>query len=149
MHTYLDQILEDLRAAQAQPPEATKFFSHEAAGDPIQEVEAFLKSPQHDFAYWTGISQEALPPLEALPADRVQELVDELKALWRAHKVEPLFPPNTPAWGQYRALRACWTSEVGTNVTCTFDFCTGYAPDCVLEDFCPCKETWEAADEEE
>jgi hypothetical protein len=25
----------------------------------------------------------------------------------------------------------------------SFDFCTGYAPDCVFKEYCPCREFWD------
>ena len=28
----------------------------------------------------------------------------------------------------------------------SFDFCTGYAPDCIFKEYCPCLELWDTTD---
>jgi hypothetical protein len=30
----------------------------------------------------------------------------------------------------------------------TFDFCTGYAPDCIFKEYCPCLEIWNETDDD-
>lgn len=155
MHHYLNQLHADIAAAKQHPPQRPahlpkpkdEFEAH------IEEVEAFLHGPMHDFAYWTGIEWEALPPPEMIPSEEMERLGQALVDLWEAYNVFPAFPEEMPWTERYRAIRDSWKNEttmvhessLGGRIT--YDFCTGYAPDCVLKEYCSCRDMW--ADETE
>jgi hypothetical protein len=59
-------------------------------------------------------------------------------------------PENFPCERAYQFMVNTLDEKVMINHTgiTSFDFCTGYAPDCAFKEYCPCLKYWNSADED-
>ncbi|HEU5364693.1 MAG TPA: hypothetical protein VFU62_04155 [Hanamia sp.] len=54
------------------------------------------------------------------------------------------FPENLPAAFAYKVTvdTLNMKTDIVNSGFVTFDFCSGYAPDCIFKEYCPCLEIW-------
>ena len=143
-HPYIPHLLEDIKAAH-RTEESRPVESFE---DYIEEVERYIHGDydpdKSTFGKYCGLDVGHFPPPEQL-TDRDIELVcdafEEMLHTWNANVA---LPENVPHRLRYKLTIGILDEEyIPMNMGfITFDFCTGYAPDCELGEYCPCLEIW-------
>jgi hypothetical protein len=91
-----------------------------------------------------GLTIEQFPPIEALSEEEIKLIIEEFKAMLFSWHISADLPENVPLERAYTLLinilnEEAWFFPTGM---LHYDFCTGYAPDCELKEYCPCKENW-------
>lgn len=90
------------------------------------------------------------PPPEQLEEDDLKKVCKAFEQMMQTWNLSIALPDNLPLPFAY-ALTID-TLNRKTNIPkigmITFDFCTGYAPDCDLKSYCPCLEFWNESDDE-
>ena len=93
----------------------------------------------------TGLTMDQFPHVEGLTDQEIEEVINCLHELYSSWHISADYPSNLPARRAYSLLvnilnEEAWYFPTGT---LHFDFCTGYAPGCELEEYCPCLEHWD------
>lgn len=150
MHPYLTHLLSDITAAHRteismedeQPPSIEKHF---------EEIENWLEGnePAHSFGYYCGLDAINFPPPEQLNDTEIKEVLKAFGKMMFTWNLSIDLPELLP-------LQIAYTMTVDTLNTKTdivnsgmmgFDFCTGYAPDCIFKEYCPCLKFWNEKDD--
>ncbi len=146
MHPYIPFLLDDIAAAQRQEiPEYEE--PEQDMEDYFEEIERWFEGEEehkHTFGYYCGLNSENFPPPEQLTDEEmvlVRKAFEKMMYTWN-QGVD--FPENLPPAFAYK-LTVDMLNEK-TNIPnsgfMTFDFCSGYAPDCIFKEYCPCLEIW-------
>lgn len=145
MDHYLHHLHADIRQRTVQlQSELIPIAKADPIGDIFAQVEAYLHGPEHDFAYWTDLSQDELPVPERLTDAQCAALVEALTELCGALLIQVEFPGGVPPRIKYQAMRNNWSESCSVGVGRThWDFCSGDASSCDLGEYCTCKEFWE------
>jgi hypothetical protein len=150
MKSYLTFLLQDLKKAHRasiQDPvgDAPKTFLRE-----MEAIEQWAsgKNPPATFLEYSGLTTEQFPPPEKLTQEELATIVGAFHEMLATWNMQTDFPPDFPMERAYPLLidllkREAWYLPGGT---LHFDFCTGYAPDCVLKEYCSCKKYWDQED---
>lgn len=106
------------------------------------------KEPDHSFGYYCGLNAINFPPPEQLNDAEIKEVLKAFGKMMFTWNLDISLPELLP-------LPIAYTMTVNTLNTKTdivnsgmmgFDFCTGYAPDCIFKEYCPCLEIWNEED---
>ena len=149
MHPYLTHLLADIAAAHCtttfeRKPDVTieKHF---------EEVEAWIagNEPEHTFGYYCGLQAVNFPPATQL-TEKEMKLVcrafEHMMFTWN-HGIDlPKILPIAIAYKMTVDTLDSKTTIVNSGML-SFDFCTGYAPDCVFKQYCPCLRYWKSLPE--
>jgi hypothetical protein len=152
MHPYLPHLLSDIAAAtRAEQPlhfEAPQSFEEE-----MEEVERWVEGeePAHTFGYWCGLQVEQFPPAHQFTKSEqllVCTAFDKLLSSWN---LDISLPDNLPPEIRYAFMVNTLNekTEIPRSGFMGFDFCTGYAPDCVFKEYCPCLKIWNKPGDEQ
>ncbi len=149
MHPYLPHLLSDIAAAhrteitaEDKPPLTCE--------EEMEEKENWLegKEPDHSFGYYCGLDAINFPPPEQLNDAEIKEVLKAFEKMMFTWNLDISLPELLP-------LPIAYTMTLDTLNTKTdivnsgmmgFDFCTGYAPNCIFKDYCPCLEIWNKDD---
>ena len=146
MRRYMEQLLDDIRAAAAAPP--TPWFDSQAdEEDEMGETNGLdraLLAPWRSIEDWTGISKVALPPADRLTEQQQHDLLEALKDLLGALRCHVVFQQtNVPLALQYSAVREGFDQQIPLAHAKDhfFAFCQpGQDPDhCLLGQYCECR----------
>lgn len=148
MERYIVQLVEDLRKAALNPPQAPELDIPEGKEHlrDVYEWEHAEEKPMHE---WFGISTDIFPNEQKLTEKQVILLVEELINLWEVYHFLPELPEKLPVRLKYKLMTGYldepvkWISEGMTHI----EFCH-YDPDeCPFpEEFCICKDRDEETD---
>ncbi|QAA82745.1 hypothetical protein EI546_13895 [Aequorivita sp. H23M31] len=156
MHPYIPHLLSDIAAAH-QDESSEDFYVDDISEDQafekhIEEVERYIKGgePPHTFGYYCGLQTINFPPPEQLESDDLQKVCDAFKQMMETWNLSIDFPDNLPLPMAYSLTVDTLNAKtdipkLGMRV---FDFCSGYAPDCELESYCPCLKFWNEDEED-
>lgn len=144
MHPYIPHLLDDIAKAHRtdipEPAPPQTFEQH------IEEVERYLEGiePDHNFGYYCGLLPENFTPPEQLSIKDVKlvnKAFDDMMFSWN---MSMDLPKKMRAKLAYTFIVDCLNEKVDivTSGFITIDFCTGYAPDCKLKEYCHCLEFW-------
>lgn len=144
MPSYLIHLLADIRAAHRadSPKEKSK---HDSIEKNFQEIDRWNSGDaQQTLGYYCGLKAEAFPPHNQLSGEEVKKICDAFTAMLNSWGFDIDLPDEFPLQRKYQLMielldHECTPFNTGRFV---FDFCTGYAPDCKLKEFCPCLEFW-------
>jgi len=152
MQPYINQLLQDLNAAQNNlppPKDYALLYPNHPAADPqydgelnyIIEWEMGDEQPMEELF---GISADALPPVELLTDEQAGSLCDAILNLWQAFNILADFPDKVPVKLLYRALRKYWIEEP-VSYTSTghlhLEFCHYEPEECPWDlKYCTCKD---------
>lgn len=145
MERKIDQLLQEIEAAKQRKPEEPLARIDPDLPEVLFGADEFIKAPMKTFSELTGISPGQLPPPDQLSTAQQIQLGQAIIELWRIFNILAEFPDTVPDEAYYSILRKCWTAEEVQVLGLThlhYDFCTGYAPDCILGEYCPCKKYW-------
>lgn len=145
MHPYLPHLLSDIAAAHRhEQPE----FSGEAKSfdQEMEEIEKWLESeePAHSFSYYCGLKTKNFPPPEQLTNKEMKTVCKAFRRMLFTWNLGADFPEKLPVAWTYNFLVK--TLDEKTTIPdsgfITFDYCSGYAPDCVFKEYCSCLQYW-------
>jgi len=141
MHPYLPHLLSDIEAARRTeiPEEPERKISFE---EEMEEIEKWLEGeePDHTFGYYCGLEADNFPPPEQLTKKDMKEVCKAFGHMMFTWNLHISLPKNFPAALRYSFLIKTLnekTTIVNSGFT-GFDYCTGYAPDCVFKEYCMC-----------
>lgn len=145
MHPYLPHLLNDISAAHhtEQPDETpyTKIFEEE-----MEEIERWVEGDEHEhtFGYYCDLKAENFPPSEQLTAEEMQMVIEAFHNMMFTWNHSADFPETLPVAINYSMLVNTLNEKtfIPKDGFVGFDYCSGYAPDCIFKEYCPCLEIW-------
>ncbi|MDZ7717942.1 MAG: hypothetical protein U5K72_03855 [Balneolaceae bacterium] len=145
MQLYLSHLLSDIRAAHRtnSPEEKPEPKSIE---DHFKDIDRWVSGDaEQPLSYYCGLEAEAFPPSDQLSAEQISKVCDAFTAMIHTWGADIDLPDEMPLNRKYELIVGLLDHEFtpfnyGGYI---FDFCTGYAPDCELKEYCPCLEFWE------
>ncbi len=149
MHPYLPHLLSDIEAANRIeiPKEPARKISLE---EEMEEIEKWLegKEPDHTFGYYCGLEANNFPPPEQLTKKDMKEVCKAFKHMMFTWNLDIDLPKNFPTTLQYSFLIKTLNekTEIVNSGFVSFDYCTGYAPDCVFKEYCMCLKYYNNSD---
>lgn len=116
MDRYVQQLIEDLRAAAEHVPAPGEIWSGVDMNNPaeledIAYVEQYLNGDPQKLSKIVGVEQMVFPPPEKLAETQIALLCTEMIRLLEAYHFVPDFPSGLPESIKYRLLRERWESE--------------------------------------
>lgn len=146
MHPYLSHLLADIKNAER---EATPMiFTPKSFKKEMEEIENWVQGFEnnHTFGDYCGLKAENFPPAEQLTDEEMEIICKAFRKLMFTWNHEDSFPEVLPIAWTYNLLVE--TLNEGTFIPdcgiAGFDHCTGYAPDCIYKQYCPCLKFWNA-----
>jgi hypothetical protein len=144
MHPYIPHLLADIAASHRTEIPEDKF--PQTMEDHFEEIDKWVsgEEPEHTFGYYCGLNSENFPPPEQLADEEmilIRKAFEKMMFTWN-HGLS--LPEKLPVAFAYKMIVDSLnmkTSMVNSGQM-SFDFCSGYAPDCAFKEFCPCLEIW-------
>src|SRR4029079_6190822 len=92
-----------------------------------------------------GLTPDQFPPEEQLAHQEMHAIIDACSQMLLSRNLCVDIPKRAPLRKVYPLIvnllnEEAWYFPTGIQ---HFDFCTGYAPDCELGEYCACKEIWD------
>lgn len=148
MHPYLPHLLADIESAHriktSEVPEPLEISFEEH----MEQVERYASGPEPDytFSFYCGLKAEQFPPPEQLTGDDMKLVCEAFRTMMLTWNLDAAFPERLPIERAYSLLVGTLNENTMiVDMGCIyFDYCTGYAPDCVLKEYCRCLEYWES-----
>lgn len=143
MPSYLSHLLSDIRAAHRVDSSKQKSDSIE---DHFRDIDRWISGDaEQTLGYYCGLKAEAFPPCDQLSDEEIRKVCDAFTVMLNSWGFDLDLPDELPLHRKYELMTGlldheCTPFNTGRFV---FDFCTGYAPDCKLKEYCPCLEIWE------
>lgn len=153
MHPYIPHLLEDIANAhrtEIPEPEPPKSFEEE-----MEAIERWCEGddeePAHNFSYYCSLLPENFPPASQLSNEEILLVNEAFRKMMFSWNMEIGLPETMPAAIQYTYIVDTLNEKVTivNSGFMSFDFCTGYAPDCKLKEYCSCLEIWNSLPEED
>lgn len=145
MQSYLSHLLSDIRAAhRSDSPKETS--GQESLEDHFRDVDRWVSGDaEHTLGYYCGLEANAFPPYEQLNDEEVRKLCDAFTAMLHTWGADIDLPDELPLQRKYELIVGLLDHEFTpfNSGMFIFDFCTGYAPECELKEYCKCLEFWE------
>lgn len=154
IHPYIPHLLDDIKAAHRDKETNERDSTPESIEEYLEQVDRWINGecgPEHTLGYYCGLKSENFPPQEQL-SDRDIELVcnafEELLYSWNAGLS---IPESVPLRFRYTLMVSLLKDHfIPLNSGFFgFDYCTGYAPECALKEYCPCLEIWNNDDDDD
>lgn len=154
MQKYVNQLLVKMEQASKDPSQPIDpkilYPDHPSMAYPgleyIAEWELGQKTPAEELF---EISKDEFPSADKLNTTQIESLIDGLHEMIQSINNSISLPDEMPPARKYELIIGLWDEgfqPLTTGTSCN-DFCTGYAPDCELEEYCSCKEIWEELDD--
>ncbi|KQS88833.1 hypothetical protein [Chryseobacterium sp. Leaf394] len=119
----------------------------------FDDVEKYLNgmSSNLTFGEYCGIESKYFPPADYFSEEELSLICKEFEKMMYTWNLAYDYPEKLPISLIYNALIE--TLDTQTTIVSSgmihFDFCTGYAPECVWKEYCPCLEIWNRDDDYE
>ncbi len=144
MHPYLPHLLSDIKAAHRSevPKERTRKMSFE---EQMEEIEKYTEAdPPHTFGYYCGLESVNFPPQEQLTGKDMKQVCSAFEQMTLTWNFCIDLPKNLPTALRYSLLVEIIDEKTAivNHGTIHLDFCTGYAPGCLLKEYCSCLKYW-------
>ena len=147
MNTYLSFLRADIKNAFRQDSTTVHTKCKTTFEEEMEAVEKWATGIDEppSLSHQCGLSIEQFPPVETLADDEIDIIIHDFQEMLSTWNMEVDFPSDLPKKRAYPLLinllnEAAWYLPGGT---LHFDFCTGYAPDCELKEYCPCLKHWD------
>jgi len=145
MHPYLLHLLTDIENAHRikRPFKSpyTKTFEEE-----MEEIEGWCEREdyEHSFSYYCGLKAENFPPAEQLTTEEINMVNKAFRKMMFTYNHDADFPETLPAALTYLMLVNTLNEKtfIPADGFVSFDYCSGYAPDCVFKEYCSCLKFW-------
>ncbi len=150
MHPYIKHLLQDITeahrteiAGEVKPPIN---FEEE-----MEEIEKWLEGeePMYTFGYFCGLKSVNFPPPEQLTDAEIKKVIDAFGHMMFSWNLDISLPDTLPLAIAYNMTIDTLNSktQIVNSGFMGFDFCTGYAPDCIFKEYCPCLKIWNRDDD--
>lgn len=152
MHPYIPFLLSDIKAAHRTeiPTEPGRNISFE---EEMEDIEKWLEGeePVDNFGYYCGLEAVNFPPPGQLTKKDMKLVCIAFKEMMYSWNLGIELPKKFPVNLEYSFLVNTLNekTEIINNGIMSFDFCTGYAPDCVFKEYCMCLKEWDIINDEE
>ena len=144
MHPYIPHLIADINVARREENPEENFS--QSMEKNLEEIEAWVSGNmrEHTFGYYCGLKSEDFPPPEQLTEMEMKVIRKEFEKMIITWNVAIHLPKKLPIDFAYKLMVNILEREVTIfNSGCiNIDFCTGYAPDCELQEYCPFLEIW-------
>jgi len=144
MHPYIPHLLADIAAAHR--TEIPEEEPEQTIEEHFEAIDRWLsgEEPEHTFGYYCGLDAEIFPPAEQLTDKEMKMIRKAFEQMMYSWNQGIDLPEGLPVAFAYSLMVNSLNHETSmVNSGCMhFDFCTGYAPDCELKEYCPCLEIW-------
>ncbi len=147
MNKYITFLRTDIKNAYRQNPTSVHVDRETSFEEEMEAVEKWATGTNEplSLSHQCGLSIEQFPPVETLTEDEIEIIILDFEEMLRTWNMEVDFPSDLPKARAYPLLinilnEAAWYLPGGT---LHFDFCTGFAPDCKLKEYCPCLKHWD------
>lgn len=145
MHPYLPHLLSDIAAAhRKETPLASQ--SPQTIEEHLEETERWIAGEElaHTFGYYCGLDAIHFPPPEQLSHEDLQQVCQAFRKMMFSWNIDINLPERLPLPIAYKMMvdTLDTKTEIVNSGTIGFDFCTGYAPDCIFKEYCPCLKVW-------
>jgi len=148
IHPYIPHLLEDIRAAHRGEDSYGLDTVPETIEEELEQMERWaageFENPDHTFGYYCGLDAANFPPPEQLNDREIELICNAFKKLLFSWNSGIDLPDNMPVRLRYKFM-VNTLNEGFTPVNSgflTFNYCSGYAPDCPFGEYCPCLEIW-------
>jgi len=146
MKNYVSQLISDILNSQRAPltPAEKESISFEEEMEAIENYAEGRNIPPI-LSIQCGLTTEQFPPEEQLEDEEIQGIIDAFSEMLHSRNIMMDLPVRVPLRKAYPLIvnllnEEAWYFPTGFQ---HFDFCTGYAPDCELGEYCTCKEIWD------
>ena len=151
MHPYIPHLLDDIAVAHRTEIPKEKF--PQTMEEHFAEIDRWLEGeePEHSFGYYCGLEAVNFPPLEQLSLDEMEMVCKAFKQMMLAWNLGIKLPENLPVAIAYPMMVDSLNAktDIPNSEFMDFDLCSGYAPDCVLKEYCSCLEFWDDLEDED
>jgi hypothetical protein len=144
MHPYIPYLLSDIAAAHRTglaDPDYPKTIEEELEG-----MERWVEGEEspHTFGYYCGLEAVNFPPPEQLTHEEMKQVITAFGQMMFSWNLGIDLPEVLPLPIAYKMTVDTLNSKttIVNSGMMSFDFCTGYAPDCVFKEYCPCRKIW-------
>jgi hypothetical protein len=143
MHPYIPHLLSDIQSAYhfTTPIQIPLTFEEE-----MEEVEKWAEGRDipNKLSIACGLSPELFPPPEQLTEEDMRIVIQAMEEMLESWHRKVYLPDNVPIPMAYNLIiglleEEAWYMPAG--YLC-HDFCSGYAPECQLKEYCPCLKHW-------
>ena|SRR5687767_4534677 len=146
MIRYVTILLEEIKNACKtdsgnSDPEPTMTFEEQM--EAVEDYAQGRNSPP-SLSQRCGLTPEQFPPVESFTEKELKLIIDAFQDMLCTWNIMADFPSKLPRERAYPLLISILNEEAWylPGGMLHLDFCTGYAPDCELQEYCPCKEYW-------
>ena len=145
MHPYLPFLLDDIAASHRKEYHdkipCSKTFEEE-----MEEIKRWVEGEEyeHTFGYYCGLQAENFPPAEQLTVHEIERVNEAFKRMMRTYNLDVDFPEALPCSITYSMLTSILNEKtfIPKDGFVNFDYCSGYAPECIFKEYCSCLEYW-------
>lgn len=147
MHPYIPYLLADIKAAERPGGPVEKLSSGQTFEEEMEEIERWAgdeNEQRHPFGYYCGLKSQNFPPADQLTDKEIRLVCKAFKHLLFTWNSGIDLPDKLPIHLKYKFMVN--TLDEGFTVVNSgfmdFDYCSGYAPDCVFGKYCDCLKYW-------
>lgn len=144
MHPYLHHLLQDIAAAhrtEAPPYQPPHSFEEE-----MEDIERWCagQDASYTFGEHCGLKAEDFPPPSQLTPNEMQLVCKAFRKMMFTYNLDDSFPPTLPPAFDYELLVDTLNEKTFIPLSgfASFNYCSGYAPDCKFKEYCPCWDVW-------
>jgi len=152
MEKYIKQLVSSIEHAHRIPEKSEKKDEDLTFEEQMEAVERWAtgEGTPLTLAAMTGLEIGQFPPPEKLTEAEMKEIMAAFQELLGSFNMCADFPDTLPVSKAYPLMISLLNEEAWylPGGTLCKDFCTGYAPECKLEEYCPCLQYWNQSEEE-
>jgi hypothetical protein len=152
MHPYFKHLLEDISEAHSVGQVAENSYN-KSFEEKMEDVEKWVEGDlnEHTFGYYCGLRSENFPPPEQLSTEEVELINEAFKHMLSTYNHDISLPENLPAKTAYPILVNTLNEKtfIPKDGFISFDYCSGYPPDCVFKEHCSCLNIWNSLPEKD
>jgi len=119
----------------------------------MEEIERWCEGEdyEHSFGYYCGLNAEDFPPAEQLTTEEITMVNKAFRKMMFTYNHNADFPAALPVSLTYSLLVNTLNEKtfIPADGLVSFDYCSGYAPDCVFKEYCSCLKFWNAQPDED
>lgn len=145
MHPYLPHLLADIATAHRRKTPPISECSR-TIEEHFEEAERWIagEEPPHTFGYYCGLETIDFPPPDQLTNEDIQQVCEAFRKMMFSWNIDIDLPERLPLPIAYKIMVGTLDTktEIVNSGIMSFDFCTGFAPDCIFKEYCPCLKIW-------
>lgn len=151
MHPYIPHLIADIEAAHRKDAPQEK-EEEKTMEEYFEEIDRWVSGvDERPFSYYCGLTTDIFPPPQQLTEHEMEIVNQAFLEMTESWNLWVDLPKNLPVAFAYDLLVNLLNREtmIPNEGFVGFDFCTGYAPDCELKEYCPCLKIWNSPDSDD